>query len=668
MSKKSYDFSGWATKNDLRCSDGRTIRKDAFIGNDGTTVPLVWNHQHNDPMNVLGHAMLENRPEGVYAYCTFNGTSAGNAAREFVSHGDVVALSIYANQLKQVGADVIHGAIREVSLVLAGANPGALIDAVLEHGEEAEDAAIIYTGETLYLSHADDEDEDEPDEEVREEAEDDEDEDVTVADVYKTFTQEQKDAVEALIVLYALDKQANRKGVKHSYDEDEDEDYLSYADDEDDEPSIKEVFDTFNAQQRKAALAVLKAAVEALDEEDAEDEENYEESDEEDEEEDTDMAHNAFENNVNDGMDVLSHSDEVAIFQNARRLGSLREAVNQFTEDTGSELVLQHSVEGGSTSLPDYGMANIGYLFPEYRNVTATPAMIQRPNEWVDKFLGATKHTPFSRLKSILADITMEEARAKGYVTGAKKAEEVFRLLSRTTDPTTVYKKQKIDRDNVQDITSFDVIAWLKGEMKVMLNEELAVAALIGDGRTSGADKINESSIRPIWTDDDLFTIKYRVEVAANATDDQIAKTFIKGAIKARKNYRGTGNPTLYTTDDMLTKCLLMEDLNGRVIYEDEQKLARALRVKEIVVVPSMEGRSREVTVTDGTEERELYGIIVNPNDYTIGADKGGNIGMFDDFDIDYNQMVYLIETRCSGALTVPYSAIAIEGVEASAS
>lgn len=560
MSK--FDFSGWATRNNLRCSDGLTIIKDAFKGNDNQKVPLVWNHQHNDPLNVLGHAMLENRDEGVYAYCTFNDTESGQAAKLVVEHGDVCALSIYANNLKKSGQNVIHGAIREVSLVLAGANPGAFIDAVIRHGESTDEEAIIYTGEDISLNHAEDQ-------KIEEEKE--------------------------------LSENANKPAGK--------------------EETISDVFETLSEKQKTVVYALIGQALEEQEEND------------EDLEGGNNMKHNVFDNEDN-MEEVLSHSDMQAIFTDVKRYGSLRDTV------------LAHGID------------NIDFLFPEARNVTDTPIFDQRDMGWVKKVMSSFHHTPFSRIKSIVADITEEDARAKGYIKGSLKKDEVFSLLKRSTTPTTIYKKQKLDRDDVIDIVDFDVVAWLKSEMRVMLDEEIARAALVGDGRLgSSDDKINEQNIRPIWTDADLYTIKALVEFEDNATADQKAKAFIRSAIKSRKNYKGSGEPTLYTTEDVLTDCLLMEDTTGRIIYDSVTKLATALRVKEIVTVPVMENLSRE----DGATTYSLMGIIVNLNDYNIGADKGGAVNMFDDFDIDYNAQKYLIETRCSGALIKPYSAIAIE-------
>lgn len=578
---EKYDFSGWATRNNLRCSDGRTIMKDAFKDNDGQTVPLVWNHQHNDPLNVLGHAKLENRDTGVYAYCSFNDTELGREAKKMVEHGDVTALSIYANKLKQQGGNVLHGAIREVSLVLAGANPGAYIDSVMCHGEESEEEAVIFTGEDIELSHA------EENKEVEE-------------------TKGEKDMTEE-----AKKPEAPAEGNK--------------------DKTVAEVFDTLTEEQKTVVYAIIGQALEnngaGESETNSEGEEN--------------MKHNVFENDNQDNTlihedngEALTHGDVEAIFSDAKRYGSLKDSA------------LAH------------GVTNIDYLFPEAQTVGEVPGLISRDMDWVAKFMGKVHHSPFSRIKSIFANITEDEARAKGYIKGNLKKEEVFALLKRSTTPTTVYKKQKLDRDDIVDITDFDVVAFLKKEMRTMLDEEIARAALVGDGRlASSDDKISEQNIRPVWTDADLYTIKYRVTFDANATSDQKAKAFIRAAVKSRKEYKGSGNPILYTTEDMVTDCLLLEDSMGRVIYETIDKLKTALRVSDIVTVPVMENLSR----VDGADTLNLMGIIVNPADYNVGADKGGAVNMFDDFDIDYNQQKYLIETRCSGALTKPYSAIALE-------
>lgn len=584
---EKYDFSGWCTRTNLKCSDGRTILKDAFKHNDGQVVPLVWNHQHNDPLNVLGHALLENREEGVYSYCTFNDTESGQAAKQLVRHGDVTALSIYANQLKQQGGNVLHGAIREVSLVLAGANPGAYIDSILSHGEESDEEAIIFTGEDIMLSHS---------EEVAPEKE------------------------EALV---------------HADEEDKGETKMEEKKDQQTEKTVQDVWDTLSEEQKTVVYAMIGQALE-----DAENENNNDDFNEGDE----DMKQNVFEND--NQSNTLSHSDMAAIITDAKRYGSMKESF------------LAHTEESGDVELT-YGIGNIDYLFPDAQNITAHPEFIKRDTGWVSKVMRSVHHSPFSRIKSMFADIREDEARAKGYIKGKLKKEEVFSLLKRTTTPTTVYKKQKLDRDDIVDITDFDVIAWLKSEMRAMLDEELARAFLVGDQRlASSDDKINEQNIRPIWTDSDLYTVKAPVSVAAAATDADKASAFIKAAIRSRKNYKGSGEPTLFTTEDVVTECLLLEDKNGRVIYDTVEKLRNALRVKEIVTVPVMENLTR---TNDDNETVSLMGIIVNLKDYNVGADKGGSVNMFDDFDIDYNQQKYLIETRCSGALIKPFSAIALE-------
>src|SRR5574344_1364837 len=589
---KKFDFSGWATRNDLKCSDGRIIHKDAFKENDGQKVPLVWNHQHNDPLNVLGHAILENRDEGVYAYCVFNDTESGTNAKLIVEHGDVSALSIYANQLKQQGSNVLHGAIREVSLVLAGANPGAFIDSIISHGEASEEEAIIYTGKKIELYHA------------------------------------------------AYDKQSDKN------------DDTKNSTEEKDEETVADVFNTLNEKQKTVVYAIIGQTLEE-NEESEDTEENNEPI-----KEDKTMKHNIFDTEDNRGENVLSHSDIEAIFTDAKRFGSLRDAVAQHEV---SEDDLAHSVtdQGGNTV--NYGIANSDYLFPDAKAVSNIPDFISRDMAWVEKVMAA-KHLPFSRVKSLHANITMDEARAKGYVKGNQKANEVFALLKRTTSPTTIYKKQKLDRDDIVDIVDFDIVACFKDEMRMMLNEEIARAALVGDGRTAGTDdKISEDNIRSIWTDNNTYTIRKSITVSANATDHDKAKAFIRTAIKSRKDYKGSGNPTLFTTEDMLTDCLLMEDGDGRVIYETVDKLKTALRVSDIVTVPVMEDLSREGSGTDAGYDFGLMGIIVNMSDYGFGADKGGAVNMFDDFDIDFNQQKYLIETRCSGALMKPYSAIVLE-------
>lgn len=592
---EKYDFHGWATRNDLRCSDGRIIRRDAFKHCDGKTVPLVWNHRHDDPTNVLGHALLENREDGVYAYCAFNDSEAGKAARLLVEHGDISALSIFANGLKQDGSNVLHGDIKEVSLVLAGANPGASISNVMRHGETVEDEADIYTGEDFIVGMEED-----------------------------------------------------KKNIEHS-----DSDMKEKKEVDSDDETVADVLKTFTPNQQKVLYQLVTDALAAKDE--AQDETNEKKDENNKNGGNNTMKHNVFDNSEQN-ENVLQHDDFQAIISDAKRYGSMREAFENYAKDHDVDInELTHSA--------DYGIENIGYLFPDDKAVTREPIMVSRDMDWVAKFTNSVRHTPFSRIKSLFANITEDDARAKGYIKGNVKKEEVFTLLKRSTTPTTVYKKQKIDRDDVIDIVDFDVVAWLKREMRVMLDEEIARAALVGDGRVSSSDdKIDPIHIRPIWTDDDFYTIKQTVSVASSDSDSAIAKNFIKQCIKARKNYKGSGNPTLYTTEDILTDMLLIEDTTGRVVYESVAKLATTLRVKEIVTVPVMENLTR----TDDTSKvHTLMGIIVNLNDYTIGADKGGAVNMFDDFDIDYNQQKYLIETRCSGALTIPYSAIAIEKVSA---
>ena len=578
---ETYDFSGWATRNDLRCADGRTIRRDAFKHNDGDVVPLVWNHQHDDPFNCLGQATLENKPEGVYAYCSFNNSESGKQARELVMHGDVKALSIYANHLSQNKrtGDVFHGDIKEVSLVLAGANPGALIEDIIQHSDDddGDEQAIIYAGGAFDL-------------EIRH------------SDIPK---EEPMNPDEKLI---------------HADPEP--------AEENDTEETIGDILSTLNEKQMNAVYAIVGQALEdggATD-------------DEYDEEGDTEVKHNIFDNDTADQSNILQHADMEAILADGKRYGSLRESA------------LAHGIDGIDT------------LFPEPKNLNTPPDWITRKMDWVSKVMSGVHHTPFSRIKSMYADLTADEARAKGYIKGKLKKEQVFTLLKRTTTPTTIYKKQKLDRDDVIDITDFDVVAWLKTEMRFMLDAEIARAILVGDGRDgSSDDKINEMNIRPIWTDSDLYTIKATVTKKASATEDDMAKAFIRTAIKSRKDYRGSGEPVLFTTEDMITNCLLLEDTTGRVIYDSIDKLRTVLRVREIIAVPVMEGLTR--TDTDDSKVHSLMGIIVNLNDYNVGADKGGAVNMFDDFDIDYNAQKYLIETRCSGAMIKPYAAIAIESV-----
>lgn len=573
-----FDFSGWATRANLKCSDGRTIMKDAFKHNDGQTVPLVWNHQHNDPNEVLGHALLENRDEGVYAYCKFNETESGKTAKLLVQHGDVDALSIYANQLKENMSNVMHGNIREVSLVLAGANPGAFIDSIIMHGEESYDEAIIYTGENITLQHASEE------------------------------TKENKKVAD----------EVEKKETTNA----------------DSEETVADVFNTLNEKQKTVVYAMIGQALEdANNSDDEEDNEGGNET----------MKHNVFDQDTQQEENVLSHADMEAIIGDAKRYGSMKESFLAHT-DSSSSISATYGIKGADD-----------WLFPDAKTLNTPPEFIKRDTGWVSRVMNGVHHTPFSRIKSMFADITEDDARAKGYIKGKLKKEEVFSLLKRTTTPTTIYKKQKMDRDDVVDITDFDVIAWLKSEMRMMLDEEIARAILVGDGRLSSSDdKINEQNIRPIWTDENLFTIKSLITVPSGGS---LAEEFIDQAVRAMKDYKGSGSPVAFMTDDMLTQCLLLKDTNKHRLYKSAAEVATAMRVSDIVTVPVMEGLTR----TSGSDTFELKALIVNLNDYNVGADKGGAVNMFDDFDIDYNQQKYLIETRCSGALIKPYSAIALE-------
>lgn len=609
---KDYDFGGWATKNNIKCSDGRTILKDAFKQNDGQKVPLVWNHQHNDPSEVLGHALLENREEGVYAYCKFNNTESGQTAKSLVTNGDVDKLSIYANRLKTHMNNVMHGCIREVSLVLAGANPGAFIDTVISHGEdaEAEEEGIIYTDEHIEtIEHSDDE--------------------------------------------------SNKKGETDMEDENKKVD--EEKKDENNEKTIQEVFETLNEEQKNAVYAIVGQALEhSNDSEDESEDDSKDESEDDSENKDNDsednsennndegeedMKHNVFDNDKNND-EVLQHSEILAsAIQDAKKYGSLKESV------------IEHAAINNIT--------DIGKLFPDATALNKEPIMIEKDQTWVGKIINTIKHTPFSRVKVTMGKMTEPQARAKGYIKGNKKTNIQMAALNRIVTPTTVYIKNEIDRDDVIDITDFDVVAWQKREMRKELDKELALAALLGDGRDiSDNDKINEQNIIPIIKDVDTFTIKYTITEGVDykqannsaSNNDSFTKGIIRAAIRSRKEYKGSGSPTFFTTEDYLTDMLLIEDQNGRRIYESLAQLALALRVKEIVTIPEMEQEAY----------KDIVGVIVNMADYTMGADKGGSVNMFDDFDIDYNQMKYLMETRCSGALTVPYSAIVLKKAGAS--
>lgn len=595
---ETYDFQGRATAYNVRCTDGRIILPNAFKNCTGKTVPLVWNHQHNSVGNVLGHALLENRDDGVYAYGKFNNTEDGQAAKELVRNGDIKALSIYANHLKESAHNVMHGAIRELSLVLAGANPEAYIESVMCHDDESLESAMFWAvGSTIQdgpievetsteISHGDD-----PENTEAEEGQP------------NTSTDEP-------------DHENGSDGELDHADSDENKN----------DKTIGDIIKTMNEEQKNAMYYLIAKAKDDDTDDNTDSEKGGDES----------MSHNVFEKNENSTQGgVLSHAEIETIFKDAKRAGSLREGV------------LAHAEE--------YGINNIDYLFPEAKSLTTTPEFIKRDTGWVSKVMNAVGHTPFSRIKTVFADITEDEARAKGYMKGKLKKEEVFSLLKRSTAPTTIYKKQKIDRNDVVDIVDFDVVVWIKAEMRMMLDEEIARAILLGDGRlASSDDKIDENCIRPVAKDAELYSIHKTVDVANGATDEAKAKQFIRTVIKSRKDYKGSGNPTLYITEDLLADMLLLEDGIGHLMYASEAQLATTLRVKEIITIPVMEGQT-------GVNEKPLVGILVNLADYKVGADKGGSVNMFDDFDIDYNQQKYLIETRASGALVKPYSAITYE-------
>lgn len=617
MIQKNYDFCGWVTKNDLECTDGRVIRRNAFAHQDGVKVPLAWNHNHDTPDAVLGYTILENRPEGVYGYSYLNDTPKAQDARVLVQHGDIDSYSIFANHLKQVSNQVFHGDIKEVSLVFSGANPGAYIEDVSfahsEDGDVAEEA-IIYTGETGMafnednIQHADSTGS------------------KTVADVLNTLTDEQKDAVAFLLGAVAQSSEGD-------YEDDEEEVEHSDMDDEDESD---EEYD------------------EEYDEDEEYDDEEYDE-DYNDDEGEEDMKTNIFdEGSVQ--RNVLTHSDFEEIKKNAKQMGSFKDAYHAYIDEQGFAHA-DGDYDSGivpATGTQTYGFNDPDMLFPDYKTLQNTPDWIKRDDSWVNEFWGKVHRVPFARIKSLYADITEDAARAKGYTKGAKKVEEVFKTMKRTTDPTTIYKKQKLDKQDIDDITDFDVVAWIRAEMRIMLNEEIARAALLGDGRSnSDPDKIDDTKIRPVYLDDDFYVIRY--EVDPGNTPDERAKNFIRGCVKARKTYKGSGNTTMFTTEDLLTDCLLLEDNIGHRLYKTEAELQAATRTSKISTVEVMEG------VTNPNNNKPLAAIILNPKDYTVGANKGGNIDMFDDFDIDYNQFKYLIETRCSGCLTKWKSAIVIE-------
>lgn len=586
-----YDCSGWATKANVRCYDGLVIAQDAFKECSGKVVPMVYNHDHSNVDNVIGHCLLENRPGGVYCYAKFNDTDTGKTARQCVESGDLSAFSIFANGLKKVGSTVKHGFIREVSLVLAGCNPGALIDEVVKHSADEDyegGEAFIYNEDGLSLTHGMDP-EGNPLEDL-------------------THSADSGDAV--------TDDKATQEEAK-------------MADEKNEGKTLEQVYNSMTDEQKECCHALVGLALE-----------EQEGGDNDDGEEDDTVKQNVFDKDTN--ATVLKHSIEEInnVVKTAKSHGTMKAAF----EDAGMDSdELAHSID------------NIDWLFPEDHLLDTTPRIIDKPDDWVSVVMGAVHHIPFSRFKSMFADLTEEDARAKGYIKGNFKKEEVFGLLRRSTSPTTVYKKQKLDRDDVIDITSLDVVAWLKQEMRLKLNRELALAYLLGDGRLAASeDKIDENCIRPVFNDSDLFTIKVQCKTTGLTTVEDKYKALIKQILRSRKEYRGSGTPTLFTTEDALTEMLLLEDGIGHPLYADEAALARKLRVKNIVTIPEMEGRK-------GAKGGDLVCLIVNLADYTVGADKGGAVSMFDDFDIDFNTQKYLIETRCSGALTTPFSAMAVE-------
>lgn len=659
MKTRSFDFGGWATKNDLVCADGRTIRKNAFKDDDGRTVPLVWQHNHEDPTRVIGHALLENRDNGVYAYCSFNNTDIAQHVKELVRHEDVNSLSIYANKLKQNGGDVLHGVIREVSVVLAGANPGAMIEfPIMEHGEESETEACIWPGEESLdfgndfgLQHADDKEEPKEETPKKEEPAKEEekaDENETVQDVLNTLTDEQQKVVEFLVGK-ALEGDDGEDEAEHS--EEYDEDDLSHADEKDGNggKTVADVIETLTPKQRKVVEYLIAQAIDSRENGNTEDDKEEGEASHsiEDEEEFT-MKKNVFDNTqeATQYEDTLTHAQLLELANDAKRLGSLRESV------------LAHA--------QDYGIEQIDYLMPEYREVTGgAPQFIKRDDTWVAKIMRGVHHTPFAKVKMTFADITKDQARARGYIKGHRKSEEVFKLLKREIGPTTVYKKQKLDRDDMIDISEgFDKVAWLKGEMRMMLDEELARAYIIGDGRAEDSDdKIDEANIIPVLKDDSLYVIRQKFTLEPGQAHGD---ALIDAVTYGMEEYQGSGNCIALMTRREYSQLRLLKDKMGRRIYNNDSEINSALGVRDILFVPQMGDAS---TVWHDTKANKYYKplvIILDLDDYNVGADKGGSVNMFEDFDIDYNQQKYLIETRCSGGLTKPYSAlIVIEETEA---
>lgn len=647
MARKGYDFSGWVSKNDVLCTDGTIIRAGAFSRDNGKTVPLVWNHQHNSVDNVIGHAELEERPEGTYAYCYLNDSTSGNNAKKCVVNRDVNALSIFANQLARRGADIIHGCIQEVSLVLSGADKTALIDSVLAHGEESEEEAqISFIGfDDLYIAHADTQNDEEGDKMAKE------NDDLTIADVLDTMDDNQLKVMGILIdqaVAAAKGGKDNKNTVEHADAGAEGAEAGEGEGEGSDDETIGQILDSLTPKQRKVVEYLVGKALEDASKGSAKEGDNT-------------VKHNAFDTTQNNQEDSIMHADFREVMDVAQSYGSVQKAIKA----GALEDHIAHAETNGTAGV-NYGIGNIDYLYPDAKSITDEPIFNERRKEWVPKVLNAVHHTPFSRVKTVVADITADAARAKGYTKGNKKLDEVFSLLKRITNPQTIYKKQRLDKDDIDDISqNFNIVAWVKKEMQGQLQEEEARAILIGDGRGASAeDKISEQCIRPVYNDDDLYTVKVPVNVAANASDDDIAKAAIKAIIKARKDYKGSGNPSFYTTEEMLTNMLLLTDNDGRDLYPTVEQLATKLRVKEIVTIDAMEGHTIDISTTEGgvttTTTHPFVGVIVNLIDYNVGTNGGAKTDFFDDFDIDFNQYKYLYETRLSGALIRPFSAMSV--------
>lgn len=686
--KAGYDFGGYVSKTDVQCTDGTTIRDGAFADMDGKKVPLMWNHQHDDVNQTIGHAILESRPDGTYAYGYLNDSASAQAASASLLHGDVDALSVCIRNIVRKGGDILHGVIHEVSLVLAGADPGARIDSIIEHGEESSDSAILeFVGfDDLYINHASLKKEDEePTKEPEKQTEDTNEspeKDVSVSDIWEGFSDEQKKAV-AIIVGKMVEDQKKEPTVKHSENvEPPKTEDKGVAVSEKKPKTIEELLGSLSEEQAKAVNMVIasiksgktdlikgkKEVADALSSVDPETKSAIEallgsvitatKTTNTKKVGGNEMKHNVFTENGSDGgsdRDMICHADQVAIINGAKKA---KTSLKDYIYDAAEAGEIKHAVDSNGKTV-SYGIADIDYMFPDARTINNEPELIKRKTEWVDKVMSSIHRTPFSRVKSILADITADEARARGYVKGNQKMEEVITLLKRVTEPQTVYKKQKFDKDDIDDIVDFNAVAWVKSEMQMMLMEEIARACLIGDGRsTSSDDKIKEDHIRPVINDADLFTIKYPVSISATATDDEKAKALERATVKARKLYQGSGTPTFFTTEDNLTNSLMRENTIGERLYKSESEVATALRAKEVVPVEPMNGMKIGITENSVTTQYDVAAVLTNMGDYNIGTNGGAKTDFFDDFDIDYNQFKYLYETRMSGALTKPHSAI----------